>query len=71
MTRATTLLPPAGSISGTLIVNANIDVARIECPAAVGWMPSQKRNVDKSAPGMAPPALLTSASPYGAGIGAD
>jgi hypothetical protein len=35
-TRATTLLAPAGSISGTLVVNAYIDWARMACPAAVG-----------------------------------
>jgi len=37
----TTLPLPAGSISGTLVVNSYIDLARSACPAAVGWIPSQ------------------------------
>lgn len=67
-TRATTLLPPAGSISGTLSVNATIDVARIECPAAVGWMPSQGSSTGRR-PGMAPPALGRLPQPESALVG--
>ena len=35
-----------------------IDWARMACPAAVGWMPSQHKYCDGSAPGMAPEASL-------------